>query len=457
MRTFNVRLAAILVAVTVVFGIGVYVVHGIQVKRNAQAFLDQADEAEKRAKDAVKENDPWEEQKARRNVIKNLSWYVQLMPDKVDALERLGLMRAGQSYDPAGRWPPKDRRMFAQASDNLEKVLRQEPERKASRQELVKMMMFWHRFQDAKEHLQILLKESPKDADLLEQLGQCQAKTGGVDAAIETYKKAIHCGPGQLTAYEKLAGLLRSPGVAKPKEADQWMGDGPPAVKNGPPAVKGLVAANPKSAKAHYLRSRYLMDLGQGEEAVKEAMRALDLAPDDADVLLLASRCDLMRGEPEKARKLVDHGLKLHPANSDMYQIEAEVELRSGKPGDRVDRAVAALRRGLKATQQKVGTQQTAEATGHRIDLLETAAEDLINANRLDEVQETIAELRKTIDELRKANVRSEDINYLNAITDYLLARIEFAKENWRAARRPRRRSAPRSLPIRGWSCRSIS
>ena len=50
MRTFNVRLAAILLALTVVFGGGVYFLHGYQVKRNAYVFLDEADKAQDRAK-----------------------------------------------------------------------------------------------------------------------------------------------------------------------------------------------------------------------------------------------------------------------------------------------------------------------------------------------------------------------------------------------------------------------
>ncbi len=404
MRTFNVRLAAILLALSVVFGGGVYLLHGYQVRRNAKAFLDQADRADKQAAAAAKEKDGWHEQKARLEAINYLSWYVRLMPDKVDSLERLGLMRAEQAQ--AGNML-RDRRMFRQALNDLEGTLRQDPERKAARQQLVKMTMlpYVQRYQDAKDHLNVLLKESPKDPELLELLGQCQAATGNVDTAIETLKKAVQCGPGQLTAYEKLAGLLRSPSVAKPNEADQWM--------------EKLVAVNPKSARAHFLRGRYLIGTSQGEDGLKEAMKALALAPDDADVLWLATNCYLMQGQPDKARELADRGVKLYPANAEMYKTKADVELRSNPP--KPDQAIAALRQGLKATERKADTPQGPGTTDQNVDLLLTTANVLIEVNRLKEAQQTI-------DELGKTNLPKEHIEYLRA-------RIEFAEEHWRPAR----------------------
>ena len=62
MRTFNVRLAAILLAVLVVFGVGVYFLHGYQLRRNAYVFKREAERAQARAEEAAKEKDAAAEQ-----------------------------------------------------------------------------------------------------------------------------------------------------------------------------------------------------------------------------------------------------------------------------------------------------------------------------------------------------------------------------------------------------------
>ena len=96
MRTFNVRLAAILLAILVVFGIGVYFLHGYQVQRNAYVFKREAERAQARAEEAAKEKDAAAERSAFKESIKNLSWYVRLVPDDVDAVEQLGMLLADQ-------------------------------------------------------------------------------------------------------------------------------------------------------------------------------------------------------------------------------------------------------------------------------------------------------------------------------------------------------------------------
>ena len=99
MRTFNVRLAAILLAIMVVFSGGVYFLHRYQVHRNAGMFKAAAERAEKQAADAAKKKDASGERQANAEVIKCLDWYRQLMPDDVEATEKLGLMLAKQAYE----------------------------------------------------------------------------------------------------------------------------------------------------------------------------------------------------------------------------------------------------------------------------------------------------------------------------------------------------------------------
>ena len=127
-------------------------------------------------------------------------------------------------------------------------MLRQDPTRKHVRRRLVDLAMKGRHFTAAKEHLQqFLLKDSPEDPELWDLLGQCYAGTGEYDLAMENFKKAITIDPSQVEVYPRLASVLRYH-LGREKEADQWM--------------EKLVAANPKSAQAHYLRGSYLKGSG---------------------------------------------------------------------------------------------------------------------------------------------------------------------------------------------------
>ena len=70
-----------------------------------------------------------------------------------------------------------DGQAFRMAYGALEAVVRLDPERTEARRRLVKLAMLPrnpHYYQDAKDHLEALLVDSPKAPDLLEQLAECQ-------------------------------------------------------------------------------------------------------------------------------------------------------------------------------------------------------------------------------------------------------------------------------------------
>ena len=81
MKTFNVRLAAVLLVIAVVFGVGVYFLHGYQVWRNADFFLTRATQAEEEAKAFHDKPDRKAERKAIKNQLDNLRWFFGLAPN----------------------------------------------------------------------------------------------------------------------------------------------------------------------------------------------------------------------------------------------------------------------------------------------------------------------------------------------------------------------------------------
>ncbi|MBN1394472.1 MAG: tetratricopeptide repeat protein [Pirellulales bacterium] len=387
MRTLNIRFALILLVASVVLGVGTYFLHGYQITENASMFLSQADRLEQQAEEAAAKGNIKAEQEALKDATRALGWYVRLMPNVVEVRERLGMMLADRAMDENA-----DNRslLFRQAFGLLEDTVAMDPKRTDARRQLVKMAMMIPRYQDAKEHLQgFLLKDSPNDPELLEQLGQCQMRMGDADAALKSFRKAIEHGPDQVAAYMALASLLRSR-FSQPEEADQLM--------------KQLVDVNPKSSQAHYLRAGYLHMTERHDEALEEVSKALELAPDDLNILRLASTCNLIKGNIDEARRCANRGIELRPKAAAMYTMLADIETRA----ENYDEALAALERGLKATARDP-------------QILWGIANLLIDIEKLDEARETIEQL-------------SAGGDYPPPMIDYLKARIEYSQGHWRKA-----------------------
>ena len=121
------------------------------------------------------------------------------------------------------------------------------------------------------------------------------------------------------------------------------------------------------------------------------------------DVLLLVAECNVAKGKYDNARDCLVHGIKVHPSSILMYRALSEVESRAGNR----DKAVAALQKGIKATDRNPT-------------LLWELASLLIDTNKLDEA-------RRILDELRKRS-------FPKPMIDYADARIEFVQGHWKPA-----------------------
>ena len=328
------------------------------------------------------------EEKEIRSGINFLRWYLQLNPNDLDSQEKLGLMLAERSYV---NDLMKDSRMAQEAFERLDSLLRISPEKKAARMQVIKIAMLprFHRPQDAEQHLDYLLNESPQDPQLLELLGECYVENHKYDLAKQALKKSIAISSSQIGAYQKLANLLRKQHLEP--EADQWMDK--------------LVKVNPKSAQAHFLRGRYLTSIpGRGDEAFLEAMKAQSLDPDDSEILRLAATCHAQKGEFDKARECLTHGIKLHPENIILYTTLCTVEKQSRDS----DKALDVLQQGLKAT-------------GRNMYLLWSMADLMIDIGKLKESQEILKELQTS--------------GYRRDLIEYSKARIQFVQSHWLEAK----------------------
>ena len=147
------------------------------------------------------------------------------------------------------------------------------------------------------------------------------------------------------------------------------------------------------------------MRVGRVEEAETDAVRALELAPDHRDGLLLIARCATGKGQYERAREHAARAVKLYPRSADAYLTLADVELRAGNPQE----AVTWLRDGLKLT---VGDQE----------LLASLVTLLLDEGEVRKAQEMVNTL--------EAEPRSA------RLAGYLQARIDYAQGRWLEASR---------------------
>jgi tetratricopeptide (TPR) repeat protein len=379
------QLAAILTVIVVMFGSGSFFLHSYQVERNAYVFKRDSEVLEERAKEAIKKKDSKAAALAYRNAIKDLGWYTRLVPNDVDAMERLGLMLADMAKEPAAN---------VRAYGVLEQVLRLDPERTKVRRRLIPVAIRIHRFQDAKIHLEQLMNESPQDAELYDLMGQCHFRKGEFESATNNFKKAIDLDPTRMESYVWLGNVVGTY-QGHPQEARQW--------------YDKMVQRNPKNWQAQLERGIYLASVAAGEEALSAALKTLELQPDESGALLLASRCYLAKRDFATSRRYAARGVELYPDLAGMYINMAEVE----GAAKHADKAIAVVRQGL-------------ATTGENPQLLWALANRLIDANQLAEAKTTINQLRQRHYESSQA----EDDRY-KPLVEYLDARIEMAQGHW--------------------------
>lgn len=299
----NLRLLAIALTVVAVLGGGVHWLHGVQNQRHAAFFLAQAqrDKADGRAPEAVE----------------GFRRYLRLVPDDTDARAELGMLLA-------------DRRQASEAFATMERVLQEQPDRKDVRRRLVDVALQVGRPSDAQEHLAVLLKDAPNDAELLELKGVCLYSTRKYPEAAQVFKEATASDPARLSAYRYLAGVLDGP-LDRALEAEQCMDE--------------AVAKNPQSAEAYCLRGMYLLGAKQAERGAADAAEALKIDGDNIEALLLSARCAIVLGHYDEARGFARRGIELEPDRPALWLSLADAERGLGN----VEAWRSALEDGLKA------------------------------------------------------------------------------------------------------------
>src|SRR5271157_4515729 len=352
-------------------GGGTYLLHRVQMQRNASSLLDRARTAE-----------------AGGNLLgaeESLSLYLGLKRDDSAAWAWYARITDERTKEPRGR-----ERVFLVN----EEALRKNPDDRKLERRCAELAIELERHNDARRHLihlnqaiQADPEKAAEAAELEDLLGQCDQPESKFDEAEQHYRKSIALDRTRVVTFDRLARLLRQD-MKKPEAADR--------------AIEEMLKANPKSALAHVNRWRYRREFGPAADG-SDIAQALKLGSEEAEVLIAAAELARQSKDLVGARKHVDRGIDRHPETAGFYQMAADLELADNHP----DRAEAILRRGVAAVPSNAPLKMM-------------LAETLISENKLDGEEGAIS----WIERLRRLGLAPGYAQYLDG-------RVSMARQRW--------------------------
>ena len=416
MKRVNVRLLLVLVTLAVVGLVGTYALHRFQVSRNAGSLA-------KLARTKLEEGD-------RDEALSLLSRYVGYRRDDADAFAEF----AGLLLDRADR-PGATRTDLARAFAAVEEAVRKKPGDHVLRRRLAEFQLRIGRFADAREHLRVLRTAASENAN------------GSLDAdSIELLLARSWAGSGNfdeaLGAAATLVGFdLQTKTFPDEEEAGQPDGD---AGDDSPPADVGAEAADagngkqdrPRATEAYILLAAILDEkLGDKDVAKRVLDRMVVKNAEDPQAWLALAKWNRQNGDMEGAAQAVAQASSLAPDQLDTKLASFEILLAEKKFDDAAEVIQSALEafpndeRAIRGsailTMQRGDLDRTVKIleeglrkTGRQPALLLMLADVMLQQNRLEDVEGTIAQIK-------------EVLGASNPAVGLLEARVLIARQKW--------------------------
>jgi tetratricopeptide (TPR) repeat protein len=317
MRKINFVFLAGMLVVLVLFSGATWGFHEFQIGRNAKVLLEQSRKAE--AGGSLSE------------VEKALSLYLNLKTTDSEAWKSYVLVIDRLQ---AGNPPPES--LYLRYED----ALRYNPGDAELERRCIELALETDRANQARNHIDALLtaikkdveekKKSPEDARqeqarLEEQGGQANYKGAKYQQAADDFASAIEHDPTLISIYPQLARALRTELTKDDRKADE--------------VIDRMIKYNPKVGTAYLSRFLY-KDLFHPPADPEDIKMALQLAPENPEILFAAARVAARAKDVAATRVYLEKGLILDPKNLDIAVNLAELEKETRHP----ERAVAVLR-----------------------------------------------------------------------------------------------------------------
>ncbi len=311
-----------------------------------------------------------------------LRLYVGLRPEDTDALLRYAQLRDRLATETRGR--QEALYLYGKVLDRPD-LNEPEPIRRrfvtlATRREIAQ---YRRALVQLDRHL---IPGQPEDLPLRDLAAQCHIGLGQIDEAQAVLESVVEDHPDFVPGYVRLIDLLLDQSEGTPPQVQELM--------------TAMVAANPESPQAYLERSRLRSRLSlPGDD--EDLAQALELGPEDPEVLIESAKAALIRDEVDRAQELVETAFQFDPESVEAQVVRARVATLQG----RHEEAIAILEAALAIVDSD------ALEGSIRWDL----ANSSINAGRLEEAETRIRDLR-------------ERAIYAPASIDTLEARIAMAR-----------------------------
>ncbi len=303
MKRLNVKLLVILCVAVVFLVVGVWALHRFQTARNSGMFLDLA-------KQAIEEKDYL-------LAAQNFHRYLHHDPDNREANEGFAMALTDHAESPGSTQQDK-----VTAYSALEQVLRKFDDLVEVRKRLAEFAVKINRADVAvAQYEELVKKEATDTADNRVLLGKAYELTEDLEKAGSTYDSLIEKHPADIRGYVLKARLLRAK-LNKPEEADAL--------------IDQMVEANQDLPRAYLERARYLNEIKFRDAAAEDLAKALELAPNDLDVLTFAVEFANSGRDFATARTHLTHAIEQFPDNADLVRRMAHIDWFEGKREDAV-------------------------------------------------------------------------------------------------------------------------
>jgi cellulose synthase operon protein C len=317
----TVKRLAILLATILVAALSIFFIQRYQVVRMDRSVLARAAQAEK--------DGNFEE------AVRFYQEHFEVVPDDQDAKLKYGDVLLKGTKNLAHQ---------KQAAQLYAQIVTRSPANKDVRRRLAELTVEIGDYNEARQHLELLLKSEPNDGALHFLLGRCREAIDP-DRAVDSFNEAIkNNAPQRLEAYSRQATLLRtrhnkSKDGAVKVEADK-------VIEEANQAIEAMVASDPENYQVYLERGRYRRQFGRTPEERKGAKDdfqvALKKGPNDPKVYTELAALARSSKNDEEARQVLEAGLKILPNEPTLHRDLAMLEI----PGS-IDKAIMSLRRSL--------------------------------------------------------------------------------------------------------------
>jgi len=182
------------------------------------------------------------------------------------------------------------------------------------------------RWARAESALRRLKEAAPGNAEVWRAAGELDLQLERRDAAVISFKQAIHLQPDSAAAHFGLGASLAA------------LGRFDEAVES----LRTATSLTPKDAKAHALLALVLCRTGQTSEAIEAAEAFTDLKPSSEGYLSLA-KVRAAAGDPARAAQACEKAIRLRPHNAEAHKLLGCVYARAEQYHD----AIGTLRKAV--------------------------------------------------------------------------------------------------------------